>query len=136
MGVPAKLSARAPGVRHRPGPHTDPVAARSIAVVALCTPGLRQVAVDDTTVALRLLVDRRDQLGRTRTEVVSRLHHLLLRRRVLGDDHPATPTYATNLAADQRSLGERDWVQIRQRLGCPAGPTRGCPHASHVNRSR
>jgi transposase len=29
-------------------------------------------------VALRLLVDRRDQLGRTRTEVVSRPHHLLL----------------------------------------------------------
>jgi transposase len=27
---------------------------------------------------LRLLVDRRDQLGRARTEVVSRLHHLLL----------------------------------------------------------
>ena len=34
--------------------------------------------MDDTTVALRLLVDRRDQLGRTRTEIVSRLHHLLL----------------------------------------------------------
>ncbi len=32
----------------------------------------------DTTVALRLLVDRRDQLGRARTETVSRLHHLLL----------------------------------------------------------
>jgi transposase len=41
-------------------------------------PRQKQVAVDDTTVALRLLVDRRDQLGRTRTEVVSRLHHLLL----------------------------------------------------------
>jgi transposase len=29
-------------------------------------------------VALRLLVDRRDQLGRAHTEIVSRLHHLLL----------------------------------------------------------
>jgi hypothetical protein len=29
-------------------------------------------------VALRLLVDRRDGLGRARTETVSRLHHLLL----------------------------------------------------------
>ena len=44
----------------------------------LRTPGLRQVAVDDTTVALRLLVDRRDELGRARTEIVNRLHHLLL----------------------------------------------------------
>jgi hypothetical protein len=37
---------------------TDPVDARSVAVVALRTSGLRQIQVDDTTVALRLLVDR------------------------------------------------------------------------------
>jgi hypothetical protein len=47
-------------------------------VVALRTPGLRRVEADDTTVAFRLLIDRRDQLGRARTEVVSRRHHLLL----------------------------------------------------------
>ena len=47
-------------------------------MVALRTDSLRQVTVDDTTVALRLLVDRRELLGRTRTETVSRLHHLLL----------------------------------------------------------
>ena len=34
--------------------------------------------VDDITVALRLLVDRRDELGRARTEVVSRIHQHLL----------------------------------------------------------
>ena len=34
--------------------------------------------VDDTTVALPLLVDRRDELARTRTDVVNRLHTLLL----------------------------------------------------------
>jgi transposase len=39
---------------------------------------LRQVTVDDAAVALRLLVDRRDRLGRVRTETVSRLHTLLL----------------------------------------------------------
>jgi transposase len=76
--VPAKLSARARVFATGQGRKTDPVDARSVAVVALRTTGLRQVVVDDTTVALRLLVDRRDQLGRTRTEVVSRLHHLLL----------------------------------------------------------
>jgi len=47
-------------------------------VVALRTADLRSVQADDTTVALRLLVDRRDQLGRARAELVSRLHHLLL----------------------------------------------------------
>jgi transposase len=78
VDVPAKLSARARVFAIGQGRKTDPVDARSVAVVALRTPGLRQVVVDDTTVALRLLVDRRDQLGRTRTEIVSRLHHLLL----------------------------------------------------------
>jgi len=34
--------------------------------------------VDDIAVALRLLVDRRDELGRARTEVVSRIHQHLL----------------------------------------------------------
>jgi hypothetical protein len=42
----------------------------------LRSPGLRTVAADDVTVALRLLVDRRDELGRARTEVVSRVHVL------------------------------------------------------------
>src|SRR3954468_12747604 len=78
VDVPAKLSARARVFATGQGRKTDPVDARSVAVVALRTTGLRQGVVDDTTVALRLLVDRRDQLGRTRTEVVSRLHHLLL----------------------------------------------------------
>ena len=78
VDVPAKLSARARVFATGQGRKTDPVDARSVAVVALRTVGLRRVEADDTTVALRLLVDRRDQLGRARTELVSRLHHLLL----------------------------------------------------------
>ena len=72
VDVPAKLSARARVFATGQGRKTDPVDAHSVAVVALRTPGLRQVAVDDTTVALRLLVDRRDELGRARTETVNR----------------------------------------------------------------
>lgn len=78
VDVPAKLSARARVFSTGQGRKTDPVDARSVAVVALRTADLRRVQADDTTVALRLLVDRRDQLGRARTELVSRLHHLLL----------------------------------------------------------
>ncbi|GIE94655.1 transposase [Paractinoplanes rishiriensis] len=78
VDVPAKLSARARVFSTGQGRKTDPVDAHSVAVVALRTPDLRQVVIDDTTVALRLLVDRRDQLGRSRTEIVFRLHHLLL----------------------------------------------------------
>jgi transposase len=78
IDVPAKLSARVRVFDTGQGRKTDPVDAHSVAVAGLRTPGLRTVAADDHTVVLRLLVDRRDELGRARTEVVSRIHHLLL----------------------------------------------------------
>ena len=78
LDVPAKLSARARVFDTGQGRKTDPVDAHSVAVAALRAKGLRQVVVDDAAVALRLLVDRRDGLGRARTETISRLHHLLL----------------------------------------------------------
>ena len=78
LDVPTKLSARARVFATGQGRKTDPVDAHSVAVVALRTNGLREVTADDTTVALRLPVDRRDTLGRSRTETVSRIHKLLL----------------------------------------------------------
>ena len=78
LDVPAKLSARTRAFATGNGRKTDPADAHHIAVTALRTPGLRRVATDDVTVALRLLIDRRDLLGHTRTETVNRLHHLLL----------------------------------------------------------
>jgi hypothetical protein len=39
---------------------------------------LRQVDIDDVSVVLRLLVDRRDTLGQARTELLNRIHKLLL----------------------------------------------------------
>jgi transposase len=78
LDVPAKLSARARVFATGQGRKTDPVDAHSVAVVGLRTPGLRPVVADDAAVALRLLVDRRDVLGRARTETIGRLHKLLL----------------------------------------------------------
>src|SRR6266498_3472848 len=78
LDVPAKLSARVRVFDTGQGRKTDPVDAHSVAVAGLRSPGLRAVAADDATVVLRLLVDRRDELGRARTETVSRIHHLLL----------------------------------------------------------
>ena len=58
-----------PGVRHRPGPQDRPGRRALASPSSRCAPtGLRHVTVDDTTVALRLLVDRRDGLGRARTD--------------------------------------------------------------------
>jgi transposase len=79
VDVPAKLSARARVFSAGQGRKTDPVDAHSVALVGLrSTSELRVIAVDDATVALRLLVDRRDELGRARTQTINRLHRLLL----------------------------------------------------------
>src|SRR4051795_3246509 len=69
VDVPAKLSARARVFSTGQGRKTDPVDAHSVALVGLRSSGeLRVIAVDDATVALRLLVDRRDELGVARTQ--------------------------------------------------------------------
>jgi transposase len=79
VDVPAKLSARARVFSTGQGRKTDPVDAHSVALVGLHSSAeLRVIAVDDATVALRLLVDRRDELGQARTQTLNRLHRLLL----------------------------------------------------------
>jgi len=78
LDVPAKLSARTRVFSTGQGRKTDATDAHSVAVVALRTRSLRQVRPDDRTVALRLLADRRDELGAARTLTVNRLHRLLV----------------------------------------------------------
>ncbi|MFD0578111.1 IS110 family transposase [Dactylosporangium darangshiense] len=78
LDLPAKLATRVRVFDTGQGRKTDPADAHSVAVAGLRSPGLRAVAADDATVALRLLVDRRDELGRARTQTVSRIHRLLL----------------------------------------------------------
>ena len=95
VDVPSKLSAQVRVFATGQGRTTDPIDAHSVAVAALRSTGLREVAADDATVALRLLVDRRDSLGRTRTDLVNRLHVFLLdlipggRRRTCPPARPA-----------------------------------------------
>jgi transposase len=76
VDVPAKLSARARVFSTGQGRKTDAIDAHSVGLVALRTPGLRQVEVDGEHVALRLLVDRRDELGVLRTQTVNRIHRV------------------------------------------------------------
>ena len=78
VDVPAKLSARARVFSTGQGRKTDATDAHSIAVVALRTPNLRVVQVDGEHVALRLLADRREELGVRRSQTVNRIHRLLL----------------------------------------------------------
>ncbi|GAB3849914.1 hypothetical protein GCM10027610_073930 [Dactylosporangium cerinum] len=78
LDVPPKMSARVRVFDTGQGRKTDPVDAHSVAVAGLRSRGLRAVSPDDVTVVVRLLVDRRDELDRARTDIVSRIHHLLL----------------------------------------------------------
>jgi transposase len=78
LDVPAKLSAQVRVFATGNGRKTDPVDAHSVAMVALRTPGLVRVQVDDDLVVMGMLADRRDELGRARTQTVNRLHRLLL----------------------------------------------------------
>ena len=49
-----------------------------MALAGLHSTGLRVITADDATVALRLLADRRDELGVARAQTASRRHRLLL----------------------------------------------------------
>ena len=76
--VPPKLSAQVRVFATGNGRKTDEVDAHSVALAALRAPGLVQVRVEEDLVVMGMLADRRDELGRARTQVVNRLHRLLL----------------------------------------------------------
>jgi transposase len=78
VDVPPKLSAQVPVFATGNGRKTDPVDAHSVAMVALRSTGLVRVHVDEDLVVMGMLADRRDELGRARTQTVNRLHRLLL----------------------------------------------------------
>jgi transposase len=77
VDVPAKLAARVRVFDTGNGRKTDAVDAHAVAMVALRTPRLRELAFDEELVALRLLTDRRDELAHLRVQTVNRLQRLL-----------------------------------------------------------
>lgn len=77
VDVPAKLSARARLFDTGHNRKTDAHDAHAVAVVAVRTKALRVLSYDSGLEALRLLVDRREELTRARVQTVNRLHRLL-----------------------------------------------------------
>jgi transposase len=77
MDVPAKLAARVRLLSTGHGRKSDEADAVSVAVAALNAAQLRSVQVEDSIVALRAVVDHRDDLVKQRTQTVNRLHVLL-----------------------------------------------------------
>jgi transposase len=77
VDVPAKLAARARLLSTSSARKSDLADACSVAAAAIHHRRLRRVALEDHTVVLRLLSDRRDDLVAERTRTLSRLHVLL-----------------------------------------------------------
>ena len=77
LDVPAKLAARVRVYSQGHGRKTDRDDAVPVGLAALDGAGITQVTCDDALVSLRLLCDRREELGRLRTQAVCRLHRLL-----------------------------------------------------------
>jgi transposase len=114
LDVPAKLSAQVRVFATGNGRKTDPVDAHSVALAALRAPNLVRVQADPELIVMSMLVDRRDELGRARTQTVNRLHRLLLELFPGGAKKFLSATQARALVA---TIKPRDLVgKTRRRL--------------------
>src|ERR1700758_3991269 len=77
LDVPPKLGARVRLLATGDVNKNDPNDARSVAVAALRSPGVREIRADDHAAVLKIWAKRYRDLGRTRTQVVCRLHAVL-----------------------------------------------------------
>ncbi|WP_102418031.1 IS110 family transposase [Mycobacterium sp. 4858] len=77
MDVPAKLAARVRLLSTGHGRKNDDADAVSVGIAALNAAHLTTVTVDDAATALRAIVEHREDLVKTRTQTINRLHVLL-----------------------------------------------------------
>lgn len=75
--VPAKLAARVRMLSTGHGRKTDEADAVSVGIAALTASRLNTASVDAAVTAMRALVEHRDDLVKTRTQTINRLHVLL-----------------------------------------------------------
>ena len=77
VDVPAKLATRVRMLSTGHGRKNDDADAISVGIAALTAAGLRSAAVEEATIALRALIEHRDDVVKIRTQTVNRLHVLL-----------------------------------------------------------
>ena len=77
VDVPAKLATRVRLLSTGHGHKSDDADAMSVAVAALTSRGLTTARMDSAVTALRAVVEHRDDLVKTRTQTVNRLHVVL-----------------------------------------------------------
>jgi transposase len=77
VDVPAKLAARVRLLDTGHGRKTDAHDAHAVAVAAVRAKELRRLSISPEQEAMRMVIDRRDELTRQRVQTVNRLHRLL-----------------------------------------------------------
>ena len=113
LDVPAKLAARVRVYSQGHGRKTDADDAVSIGLAALNSTRVAVVRRDDTLVSLRLLCDRRDELGALRTQAVCRLHRLLCELTAGGTHRGLRASRAEQLLAKLRPVDPVDVVRCQ-----------------------
>jgi Transposase len=116
VDVPAKLAARARLLGTNSARKSDLADACSVAGAALHHRRLRPVALEDQTVILRLLSDRRDDLVAERTRIVSRLQVLLGDLQPGGANRELSASRAAALLRRVRPITVVDVERNRHRL--------------------
>ena len=105
VDVPAKLAARVRVLSTGHGRKTDEADAVSVGVAALTATRLNTATVDAAITALRALVEHRDDLVKTRTQTVNRLHVLLTHLTPAGAPRGLTADHAADIL---RQIRPRD----------------------------
>ena len=97
LDVPAKLGARVRLLAAGDTSKNDPNDARSVAIAALRSAGVREARADDHAAVLKIWSKRHRDLGRSRTQVVCRLHAVLCELIPGGVSKEITAAHATQL---------------------------------------
>lgn len=95
--VPAKLAARVRLLSTGHGRKNDDADAISVGIAALTSSTLNSAEIDASTTALRALVEHRDDLVKTRTQTVNRLHVVLTNLVPAGAGRELTADHAAEL---------------------------------------
>jgi len=118
LDVPAKLATRVRMLSTGHGRKNDDADAVSVGVAALAAAGLRSVVIDEAITALRALVEHRDDMVKTRTQTVNRLHVLLTQLLPAGASRNLSADHAAQLlrSVRPRSIGPRTLRRLAVEL--------------------
>jgi transposase len=97
IDVPAKLAARVRVLSSGHGRKNDDADAISVGIAALTSRSLNSAEIDAVTTALRAIVEHRDDLVKTRTQTVNRLHVVLTRLVAAGAGRHLSADHAAEL---------------------------------------